>query len=229
MIHAHEFFRERDPNEPFRLHPLNVSRFADRVTNNFVPQNDLGADDHERPGAIREVIYHDVGNDIYQSLTLKLVQHNGGAWTNLDNAVRGVQSGLTEGRFVVSDGTMSVAATQAILVKGGLFANYYDEKASRPNRGAPTPTPLTDLQNGDWYWVVVGGPYEYYGAAACAIGLPLGLGGVAQEGQLEDHTAVIAAGTDRAVGWCTADPGAVDQFGQCRLELDEIGFALNQF
>ena len=228
MIHVAEFFKASPGNQHYRLHPLAVSRAAVRLPAdaggaNLVPQVGLGADDYEKPGCRRRVLYEDQANDIRQELTIKLVEHNGGAWTNMDNVVRGVQSGITEGRFVVNDGTMTLAATVAVLVKGGLFAEYFDETFFRPSRQAPTPTPVTALANGDWYWVVVGGPYEYYAGGACAVGTALGLGAVGAPGQLEDHAAVVGAGTDKAVGWCLTDPGVADVFGTCRLELDRIG------
>lgn len=224
MQHVRKFFKPLYPNIPYRLHPLDISTQAERVTNNKVPQVDLGADRYEVPGTYRWVLYDDPDNDIRQELLLKLVAHNGGAWTTIDAAARGTQSGKTEGRFVVSDGTMSVAATIAPLVKGGLFADYFVEADALPNRIAPTPVKAQSLANGDWYWVIVEGPYEYYGAAACAAGRPLGLGAVAQEGQLEDHSAVVGLGTDEAVGYCTLDPGGADAFGRCNLTLGRNGF-----
>jgi len=225
MIHSAEFFVSPPHESNYRLAPLEVSRVADRVTNNLVPQVDLGADNFEVPGARRRVLYVDVANNIRQELTLQLVQHEGGAWTDLAGVgPMTAQAGSIEGRFVVNDGTMSAAATKAINVKGALFAEYFPTDGG-PNRASTTVTAVDDLQNGDWYWVIIGGPYEYLGAAACAAGLPLGLGAVAQEGKLEDHTVVTAAATDVPVGWSLTGAGGVDALGTMILTLDRIAQA----
>lgn len=231
MIHAAEFFKASPGNQAYRLHPLAVSRAAVRnaptdaiAGTNFVPQSGLGADDFEKPGCYRRVLYEDPASDIRQELLLKMVQHNGGAWGTLTTAAPlGTAGGTPEGRFVVSDGTMSVAATLSHLVKGGLFGEYFDETSFRPNRITPTPTPVTTLANGDWYWVVVEGPYAYRSAGTTVAGQPLGLGAVAQQGQLENHTTVIAAATDRELGRSTLG-GADDAMCTCYLTLGRNGF-----
>jgi len=225
MIHAAEFFVSPPHQSNFRLAPLEVSRLADRVTNNLVPQVDLGADNFEVPGARRQVLYVDAESNIRQELTLQLVQHEGGAWTDLDLAGMTNQTGVTEGRFLTADGTMSAAAVLTGNVRGGLFGAYFETNEGR-RRAATTPAALTGLSDGDWYWVVIGGPYEFLGAASTAAGLPLGFAGVVGEvGKLEDHTVAVAAASDQPVAYTLSNPGAVDQFGTCIIVLDRLAQA----
>lgn len=162
-VHNIKYFKDVQEGI-FKTNPLQVVRVADvtSATTPFAGQADV-------PGALRYVTYADErstgGHTVNKvDLVLRMVEHTGGAWTNLDvamltggAAVDYQDSNATEGRLLHSNGQMDAAnAADVPQVFGALFAEYYDLEQSR----IQGPRRVTGLANGDRYWVVVRGEME---------------------------------------------------------------------
>jgi hypothetical protein len=89
-----------------------------------------------------------------------MVEHTGGAWTNLTTPMAAADcqdSNATEGRLLHSNGSMDAAnAADVPQVFGALFAEYYDLEQNRIQSAQR----VVSLANGDRYWVVVQGEIE---------------------------------------------------------------------
>ena len=239
MIHNRRFFTDPPDGHTFRIHPLDVVRAANRNVatdaipgSNLTPQSEFN-DAWEQPGADREVIYRDDANGILQRLTLRLVEHNGGAWTDLDDATPATlagQFGSPEGRIVASDGTMSAVREEIWEVKGCLFGEYFEDFQGR-NRAQPTPVPVTALANGDWYWTIVDGPYQFRAAEAIAVGEMLGLGAIAQFGQVQIFDSSVITEDQCIIAQAITAAAGVDVLFNGRLNgsLKAGGFRPNEF
>lgn len=145
-IHTLAGFRDENPGL-FRSHPLQVVRSAERQH----PASKW-IDSHDRPGAVRRVLYTVGSTGLEIELVLRMVEHAGGAWNK--GAAESPTSGDTEGRILHRNGTMdAVAQVSRTNLQGVLFANYYELHANRVSSA----TVVTDQDNGDWYWTIVRG------------------------------------------------------------------------
>ena len=122
------------------------------------------ADSHDRPGAIREVLYENpdypasaaVGYEV--KLTLQLVQAVAGL-TNLTGVVPGLTttSGEIEGRLLHADGTFGAVSAQDVVdLQGWMFDAYYERVTNRFS----TDGKITVINTGDWFWVIRKGVIE---------------------------------------------------------------------
>jgi hypothetical protein len=175
MIHDWEKFKDvmGSPGLLARFNPLRVIRAASyRNTNILDGQHELNAG--LRVGMLREVLYIDEDEGIEHRLTLKLVEHaNATALTNLGDTVYADPfTPLTHspaGRIYAKDGTLTETASGRFELHGVMFGEYFDEGGGR-NILNTARVPITDIQPGDRFWVIVKGPTELLAGADVAAG-----------------------------------------------------------
>lgn len=140
-------FRDINP-DLFKTHPLQVVRAASLTAALVERYQDSG----DRPGAIREVFYFDRTAPGYQAkLTLQLITVPQ-QLTTLTSASLTTTSGSPEGRLMFADGSFGAGAAASLYnVYGWCFDSYYEFVQNRHSTDAA----VTQLEAGDWIWVVV--------------------------------------------------------------------------
>lgn len=192
-IHTLAGFRDENPGL-FRSHPLQVIRSAERAQ-----ARSPWIDSHDRPGAVRRVLYTLGTSGLEIELVLRMVEHAGGAWNK--GAAESPTAGNTEGRILHRDGTMAAAAqVPKTNLQGVLFANYYELHANRVSSADV----VTDQGNGDWYWTIVRGYVQ------------LKAGGLAPN-DIEEGEALVTAG-DAGGGYVQLALSELDDAALANLE-----------
>jgi len=139
----------------FKSHPMEVVRAA-AGTSALVKRF---SDFNDRPGAERWVAYNEFEVD-EKLLCLRMVQATV-RFTLLtdtfDSAADCQDSNDPDGRLLHSDGLMKQAsAVDVVTLQGLMFDEYYERHQNRLVDKAP----VTEIEIGDWFWVIVDGPVK---------------------------------------------------------------------
>jgi len=142
----------------YGTHPLDVIRAAS-LSNTLVERF---ADSHNRPGALRTVLYEvpdsppsaTVGYEVRLELMMveAVLQ-----LTTLTAAILTEISGETEGRLYHTDGRMKAAAAVNVnTALGWMFTEYTELQKNRITDAKV----VTQIEDGDWFWVIRKGTIE---------------------------------------------------------------------